>query len=80
VSDLYECRHARLVRFLGSLQATAEQIDKELASFQNLEIGKSSNRSVLGCMTEFVHQAGWDVRLAGGLKYADAWPELHTRH
>ena len=71
VEDLPSLFRGRYRDFLGSLQATAAQIDKELASFQNLEIGKSRNRSVLGCMTEFVHQAGWDVRLAGGLKHAD---------
>ncbi len=71
IEDLPSFFRGRYRDFLGSLEATAEQIEHELESFQNLSIGKSSNRFVLGCMTDFVRQARHDVDRWGGVESAD---------
>jgi len=71
IEDLPSFFRGRYRDFLGSLEATAGQIEHELESFRNLLIGKSSNRSVLGCMTDFVLQARHAVEQWGGLSFAD---------
>lgn len=51
VADLPPFFRGRYRDFPGSLEATADQIERELAFYRDLKIGKSSNQEVLGCMS-----------------------------